>query len=87
MNDNVNNSEPQPPAPDTVPIERLVEDILGVQWRKLDAPPQTQIMQSLIGRAVTNLVIAHQTESPAERFDAIARAHALVARLAVEGHR
>lgn len=87
MNDNVNNSEPQPPAPDTVPIERLVDDILGVQWRKLDAPPQTQIMQSLIGRAVTNLVIAHQTESPAERFDAIARAHALVARLAVEGHR
>ncbi len=87
MNDTVNNSEPQPPAPDTVPIERLVEDILGVQWRKPDAHPQTQIMQSLIGRAVTNLVIAHQTQSPAERFDAIARAHALVARLAVEGHR
>lgn len=84
MNDN---TEPQPPAPDTVPIERLVQDILGVQWRKLDAPPQTQIMQSLIGRAVTNLVIAHQTQSPAERFDAIARAHAIVARLAVEGHR
>jgi len=87
MNDNVNNTEPKPPAPDTVPIERLVDDILGVQWRKPDAHPQTQILQILIGRAVTNLVIAHQTNSNAERFDAIARAHAIITRLAVEGHR
>lgn len=87
MNDNLTNTEPQPPAPDTVPIERLVEDILGVQWRKPDAHPQTQIMQTLIGRAVTNLVIAHQTPSPAERFDAIARAYAMVTRLAVEVNR
>jgi hypothetical protein len=83
MSDTVNNN-PEPAIPAPVPIERLIDDVLGVQWRTPGAPIEINIRESRIGRAITNLVIALRTNDDDERRTAIARANVLTAALALE---
>lgn len=70
--------------PEVVPIERLVNDVLGVEWTTPNAPVEIRLRESRIGRAVTNLVIALRTQNDNERRDAFARAAIITATLAAE---